>query len=216
MGDDHYPRAPYPNRLLPQGPVQPSLQQQYLGGAMGHQHFPPSHFPQRLPPNQPGQSLQSAPFGQPQQRPLHQLFHGHQQQYGLGPGFDNERRQPHGHSYGQIHSGPGAPGYSIPHGPSLGHGGYASHHAPPGHPAPHRGNLQQQYVAMHAQKMKQFWAEHTQDLIASGTHNQPPLDFQTHAFPLARIKKIMKSDDEVRVTYPVQHGRSTCGSPLTN
>jgi hypothetical protein len=196
MDSDPYmrPVVGYHNRLLPQSQQQ-QQQQQYLG-SMGHQHGHfPSHFPQRMPPNpMPGQSFQSVPFGQPQQRPLHHLFHGYQQPYGLGPGFD-DRKPPPGHHYGQFSAG--ALGYSIPHGPSLGHGGFAGHH---GHPGPQRSSYQHQIAARHAQKIKQFWAQHTQDIIASGTQHHPPIDFQAHAFPLARIKKIMKSDEDVRVS----------------
>ena len=56
-----------------------------------------------------------------------------------------------------------------------------------------RNFYQQQFQQQHYQKLKTFWANQLVEARAGS------VDFNNHAFPLARIKKIMKSDEEVRV-----------------
>ncbi|TDH65660.1 hypothetical protein CCR75_009199 [Bremia lactucae] len=54
-----------------------------------------------------------------------------------------------------------------------------------------RAQMQQQQLALHA-----FWQHQIQDISQIDTNTY---DFKTHQLPLARIKKIMKTDEDVRM-----------------
>ncbi len=51
---------------------------------------------------------------------------------------------------------------------------------------------QQEKDAESARKIQSFWKKQTEDIEASN-------DMKSHGLPLQRIKKIMKSDEEIKV-----------------
>lgn len=64
-------------------------------------------------------------------------------------------------------------------------------------------NLQMQHIQMQQQQVQQqmmaeqaFWNSQIQDIKSIDAST---FDFRTHQLPLARIKKIMKTDEDVRV-----------------
>mmetsp|Transcript_13978 Transcript_13978/g.33007 ORF Transcript_13978/g.33007 Transcript_13978/m.33007 type:complete len:268 (-) Transcript_13978:275-1078(-) len=50
--------------------------------------------------------------------------------------------------------------------------------------------------SQHANQLKDFWVQQMQEVEKFGTD---PAEFKNHQLPLARIKKIMKSDEDVRM-----------------
>jgi nuclear transcription factor Y, gamma len=59
--------------------------------------------------------------------------------------------------------------------------------------------LQQQYLMQHQRRLRELWMNELRE-VQQATDK----DVANHAFPLARIKKIMKADEDVRVAtlYP--------------
>merc|ERR1719247_2406766 len=53
-----------------------------------------------------------------------------------------------------------------------------------------------QMAPHHAQQLKQFWKTQKEEIQKVGND---PNEFKNHQLPLARIKKIMKSDEDVRM-----------------
>lgn len=64
---------------------------------------------------------------------------------------------------------------------------------------------QQQQLLQHQQFAKEFW----EDQLATVEETEP--DFKNHPLPLARIKKVMKSDPEVKVRRERENRESTLG-----
>ncbi|CAG9466377.1 unnamed protein product [Pedinophyceae sp. YPF-701] len=81
--------------------------------------------------------------------------------------------------------GSGGQGQGYGGGPS-GYGGMPVYQQPPVDQA--------QAAAQH--QLQQFWRRQTQEIEAMGND---PNEFKNHQLPLARIKKIMKSDEDVRM-----------------
>ena len=167
---------------------QSSASQPFLGGqqlGMGH---PSSHLQamQQNPTQKQFHSLQ--PF--PQQQRFHQLFshQGYPQHPGSAGAYGEEKKAmaPMSHSPHYMLQSPSGMGYGAQQSPAGGHPTAVA-----------RNFYQQQFQQQHYQKLKTFWAQQLQD-VRTGS-----VDFNNHAFPLARIKKIMKSDEEVRVRPPL-------------
>jgi nuclear transcription factor Y gamma len=120
---------------------------------------------------------------------------------GGGAPSGNQGQQPPGMMYQQAYGMPGQPG--VAPGQMAGMGGMD-----PASQAQHqqqfmRQHLQQQQLAayhmqthhlaqQHQQQLRLFWQQQMQE-IETGS------DFKNHQLPLARIKKIMKSDEDVRM-----------------
>ncbi|KAM0912110.1 hypothetical protein ACQ4PT_013015 [Festuca glaucescens] len=80
---------------------------------------------------------------------------------------------------------PGAAAAGYPHAPAL--------YAPPPPPPPAVSAASQQAAAQQQmQQLQAFWAEQYREIEAT-------TDFKNHNLPLARIKKIMKADEDVRM-----------------
>ncbi|KQJ98815.1 nuclear transcription factor Y subunit C-6 [Brachypodium distachyon] len=77
---------------------------------------------------------------------------------------------------------PSAAAAGYPHAPAL--------YAPP--PPPPPAAASQQAAAAQQQQLQMFWAEQYREIEAT-------TDFKNHNLPLARIKKIMKADEDVRM-----------------
>lgn len=60
------------------------------------------------------------------------------------------------------------------------------------HPVQPYVQMHQQMLPQHRQQLQMFWQQQSQE-VESAT------DFKNHQLPLARIKKIMKSDEDVRM-----------------
>ena len=120
---------------------------------------------------------------------------------GGGAPSGNQGQQPPGMMYQQAYGMTGQPG--VAPGQMAGMGGMD-----PASQAQHqqqfmRQHLQQQQLAayhmqthhlaqQHQQQLRLFWQQQMQE-IETGS------DFKNHQLPLARIKKIMKSDEDVRM-----------------
>ncbi|KAK3042653.1 hypothetical protein RJ639_000905 [Escallonia herrerae] len=80
---------------------------------------------------------------------------------------------------------PGVAGSSPTQPPTIS----TSQHQPAFHQAHHFHNQQQQ---QHHQQLQVFWSNQMQEI-------EQTTDFKNHSLPLARIKKIMKADEDVRM-----------------
>lgn len=71
-----------------------------------------------------------------------------------------------------------------------------------------RAQMQQQQLQLHA-----FWQSQIQEISQIDPN---AFDFKTHQLPLARIKKIMKTDEDVRVRIkdPLSVYLLKCGSHI--
>ncbi|XRB00447.1 nuclear transcription factor Y subunit [Pycnococcus provasolii] len=88
----------------------------------------------------------------------------------------------------QQHGGPPQVGGGMG-GPGLGMGGGAGMAPPP-------GSYPSQLASHHRQQLQMFW---TQQMAEVENVGADPNEFKNHQLPLARIKKIMKSDEDVRM-----------------
>lgn len=99
--------------------------------------------------------------------------------------FPNAQIQPNV-AHGAFQQAPGGPlhgAHPHPHSHSL-----SSHH----NQLPYQQQIHQHQRQLHHQQQQQievFWANQMQEV-------EQAVDFRNHSLPLARIKKIMKSDDE--------------------